>query len=93
MKSKFGITYLEKDIPVKAPDGFFRIRLPETKASKEKITNVARCFGKMQEVWAEIKVESILKVFADWKRRLRLVSVKDGEHIENTKALHKKLYI
>ena len=96
MKSKFGISYLEKeDIPVKAPDAspldFYGFGYLKQELLKRRARTLDGVWKLSQEIWSKITVPKIEKVFASWKRRLRMVTKKDGEHIEQTKAIHQKL--
>jgi len=96
MKTKYGITYLEKeDIPVKAPDAspmdFYGFGYLKQELLKRRATTLDGVWKIAQGVWSDIKLDTIKKVFASWKRRLRMVSAMDGAHIENIKGIHKKL--
>lgn len=95
IRQEAGISYIAKeDIPVKAPDaspldffgfGYLKQRLQSRRAKTlEGIWKVAK------EEWSTIDTEMVKKVMAAWKRRLRLISSRDGAHIENTKAIHSK---
>jgi len=44
----------------------------------------------VQEVWNGISLEMIQNTFQAWKRRLRAVTQLQGEHIEQTKIIHKR---
>jgi transposase len=90
-----GISYiLPQDIPVKSPDAspldFFGFGyLKQTLASKRPKT-LDGVWKLSQEVWSKIKKKTIGKVFGSWKKRLRLISTKDGQQIEHIKAIHSK---
>lgn len=97
MKSKLGITYLAKeDIPVKCPDGspldFFGFGYLKQLISRRRPRNLDGVWKVSQEVWSSIDLATIERTFADWKRRLRKISAVNGEHIEQIKSIHSKLF-
>ena len=96
MKTELGINYLDKeDIPVKCPDGspldFFGFGYLKQGISKRRARTLEGVWKIAQEVWSGIDLPTIERTFADWKRRLRKISAKNGEHIEQTKSIHSKL--
>ena len=96
MKAKYGIRYMEKeDIPVKAPDAspmdFYGFGYLKQELLKRRAKTLDGVWKLSQEVWSQVTLDKIQKVFASWKRRLRMVTKKDGEHIENIKDIHNKL--
>jgi len=94
MKSKLGISFINKDeIPVKAPEGspldyfgfgYLMQRLLSRARTLDGIWKLSR------EVWSEIDIAQIQRVFNSWKRRLRLISARDGEHIKQIKGIHRR---
>lgn len=96
MRTKYGITYIEKEnIPVKTPDAspldFYGFGYLKQELLKRKARTLDGVWKLSQEVWGQVTLRSIKEVFASWKRRLRMVSQMDGEHIENIKDIHNKL--
>lgn len=96
MKAELGISYIDKeDIPVKTPDAspldFFGFGYLKQRLGKRRARTLDGIWKISQEEWSKIDVEMIEKTFSSWKRRLRMVVEKDGEHIEQVKSIHKKL--
>jgi [histone H3]-lysine36 N-dimethyltransferase SETMAR len=95
LKVELGINYLAKeDIPVKSPDAspldFFGFGYLKQKLTMRRATTLEGVWKLSQEVWSDISVDTCQQVFAAWKRRLRLVSAKNGEQIEHMKAIHRR---
>ena len=95
LKSSIGISYLEKYyIPVKAPDAspldFYGFGYLKQQLSKRRARTLNGVWKLSQEVWSHIDVATCQKVFNGWKRRCRLISAKNGEHIEQTKDIHRR---
>jgi hypothetical protein len=97
LKRELGIQYLEKqDIPVKAPDAspspldFFGFGYLKQQLSNRRAQTLDGVWKVAQEEWSKIDLEMIENVFNSWKRRLRLISEKNGEHIEQIKDIHKR---
>jgi len=93
VKRELGISYLNKeDIPVKCPDGspldFFGFGYLKTNLGKRRGKTLDGIWKLSKKVWSEIDLKMIQKVFASWKRRLRLISRSNGEHIEQLKQIH-----
>ena len=97
MKDELGISYLnKKDIPVKCPDGspldFFGFGFLKQKIFLRRATTLDGVWKICQEVWSEIDLDLVHKVFNSWKRRLRLISAKNGLQIEGLKDIHTKKF-
>lgn len=95
VSAKLGITYLDKDsIPVKCPDGspldFFGFGYLKQQIAKRRARTLDGVWKVSQQEWSQITVEKIKKTYASWKRRLRMISKKNGEHIEQIKSIHSK---
>ena len=95
LKSEIDISYISReDIPVKAPDAspldFFGFGYLKQHLLKRRAVTLEGVWKVAKEVWSGINQELIGSVFSSWKRRLRLVSAKDGEHIEQTKDIHRR---
>lgn len=95
MKTELGISYLEKqDIPVKCPDGspldFFGFGYLKQKLFPRKARTMEGVWKIAQEVWSQLDLPLIKSVFNSWKIRLRLITARDGQQIEHTKAIHSK---
>ena len=87
MKSELGISFINKDeIPVKAPDGspldFCGFCYLKQRLSSRMARTLDGIWKLSREVWSEIDIAQIQKVFNSWKRRLRLISSRYGEYIE-----------
>jgi hypothetical protein len=95
VKKKIGITIITNtDITVKSPDtsqmdffgfGFLKQRLHGRRAS-----TLEGVWKLLQEEWNGMAPEMVARVISSWKRRLRAVSRRHGEHIENTKNIHRR---
>ena len=95
LKRRLGITIISKnDIPVKSPDtspmDFFAFGYLKQKLFSRRARTLDGVWKVCQKEWNQIPSEMISKVFASWKRRLLTVSKKNGEHIEQTKQIHKR---
>ena len=95
LKNDIGISYIEKqDIPVKSPDGspldFFGFGYLKQRLSARKARTLKGVWKICQEEWSHIDRKMIQDVFSAWKRRLRIISTKNGEHIEQIKNIQKK---
>jgi len=97
MKREVGISYISKEhIPVKAPDGspldFFGFGYLKQQLLKRRARTLDGIWKLAQDEWSKIDLDFIRSVFNSWKRRLRLISAKDGAQIEHTKAIHLKRF-
>ena len=95
VKEELGITYItNEDIPVKTPDGspldFYGFGFLKQQLLKRRAITLDGVWKIAQEVWSTIDRAQIKTVYASWKRRLRLIAKKNGEHIEQTKAIHRR---
>lgn len=95
LSEELGITYINnEDIPVKTPDGspldFYGFGFLKQELSKRRATTLDGVWKVAKEVWSTIDRAQIKKVYGSWKRRLRLIAAKNGEHIEQTKAIHRR---
>ena len=91
LKTELGISYIDKkNIPDGSPLDFFGFGYLKQKLGKRKARTIAGVWKLSQEVWSGINLEMIRKVFDSWKRRLHLISARNGEHIEHTKAIHRR---
>ena len=95
MKAELGISFINKnEIPVKAPDGspldLFGFGYLKQRLCPEG-PELWMVFGNfLRRYWSEIDIAQIQRVFNSWKRRLRLISARDGEHIEQKKGIHRR---
>lgn len=95
VKCRTGVTLINNtDIPVKSPDvspmdffgfGYLKRRIFRRRAKTEK-----GLWKIMRKEWDSIDRKLVDKVFNCWKRRLRLVVDRHGQHIENVKNIHSK---
>lgn len=97
LKADIGITYLEKqDIPVKAPDAspldFFGFGYLKQRLGQRNAKTLNGIWKAAREEWSLIDLKMIQDVFASWKRRLRMISAKNGEQIEHHKAIHRRRF-
>ena len=95
LKTNIGISYLEKqDIPVKAPDAspleFFGFGYLKQRLGKRNAKTLDGVWKIVREEWSLIDLNMIQNVFASWKRRLRMISAKNGEQIEHLKNIHRR---
>jgi len=93
--ARYGLRFLPNEIiPVKAadisPSDFFGFGFIKQKAENCKATTLESLWHYWKEQWNTITPDMCLKVFKTWKRRLRLVSRRDGGHIEHLKSIHKR---
>ena len=86
---------VNEDIPTKSPDispldfygfGYLKQRLFHRRATTEN-----GLWKVLNDVWNTITVADIKKVYMAWKRRCRLVHKMSGEHIEQTKTIHRRV--
>ena len=95
VKQELGISFINnEDIPVKTPDGspldFFGFGFLKQELAKRRAKTLDGIWKMCNEVWSTIDQAQIQRVFNSWKRRLRLITTKNGEHIEQTKSIHRK---
>ena len=97
IKEILSVTYIRKKrIPVKTANGspldFFGFGYSKQHVIKICARNLNEIWKIAEEVSSGIDLALIKKVFASWKRRLRLISANDGEHIEHAKGIHQRPY-
>ena len=88
LKKNIGISYLNKqEIPVKAPDAspldFFGFGYLKQRLVKRNAKTLDRVWKLVKEECSLIDLKMIQNVFASWKRKLRMLSAKNGEQIEH----------
>lgn len=89
------VTFISKeDIPVKSPDAspldFFGFGYLKQKLGVRNPKTLDGLRRAASEVWREIDAKMILNVFDSWHRRLLQIEYREGNHIENTKKIHRK---
>lgn len=94
LRANFGITLVsDKDMPLKSPDislmDFFGSVYLKRGLFKRRATFIAVLWKLLNEEWDAITPETCKTMYAAWKRRLRMVSKMDGEHIENVKTVQR----
>lgn len=95
LNRRLGITLIKySEIPVKSPDtspmDFYGFGMLKQRLFSRRATTLTGLWKVLQEEWNKITPEEARKVFQAWKRRLRMVSKRGGEHIENTKQIHRR---
>lgn len=95
LKSRTGITIIpNEEIPVKSPDtspmDFFGFGLLKQKLHFRKAKTIEGVWKILKEEWNSITPEMVRKVYNSWKLRLRKVAEGNGEHIEQTKKIHRR---
>lgn len=84
-----------EDIPTKSPDisplDFFGFGFLKQRLFHRKATTVSGLWKVLKQEWASVTPEMCRKVFGSWKRRCRAVSKVHGEHIEQTKTIHRRV--
>lgn len=95
LEARLGIKIIRKeDIPVKSPDAspmdFYGFGYLKQQLFKRKCTSIRGIWKCLREEWANIPQETVTKVMDSWKRRLRAITRRDGEHVEQTKDIHKR---
>lgn len=95
LKREKGIEYIKpEDIPVKAPDAspldFFGFGYLKQELSKRKARTLDGVWKISNEIWSQINQATVDRVFAAWKRRCRMISRRDGGHVEQTKNIHRR---
>ena len=95
LKIEMGISYIvKKDIPVISPDtaplDFYGFGHLKQRLATSRAKTIDGIWKFLQQVWSQIPKHTVNKVYSEWKRRLRLVSKRDGAHIENIRNIHKR---
>lgn len=98
MEEKYGLKFIEKNlIPIKSPDAspldYFGFGYLKQRLSKRRPTNLDGLMTCAKKEWMQISVDLIKKTFLDWRRRLRLIRLHNGNQIESVKKIHKHLVI
>lgn len=96
IKDKYGITIIDNnEIPVKSPDisplDFFGFGYLKSSLFHYKALTINRLWKNAKEVWGNIKTETVVQVFKNWKKRCRSVDYNMGKQIERTS--HNKIFI
>ena len=95
LKARTGITIIpNEEIPVKSPDtsplDFYGFGALKQRLQHRHVKTTQGLWKVLNDDWAKVTPETCVKVFSAWKRRLRLVKDKYGQHIENCKQLHSR---
>ena len=95
MNQIHGIRFINnQEIPVKSPDAspldFFGFGYLKQRLKVSRVTSLTGLHKKANEIWMQISIETIAKVYDSWHRRLLLIEYNQGLHIEHCKQLHKK---
>jgi len=98
LQIRTAIDYIDnKDIPVKSPDAspldFFAFGFLKQKLFNRRASTLDGIWKLLKEVWASISVQDIQKVYMSWKKRCRLITKNDGEHIEQTRQIHRRRFV
>ena len=95
LKTRLGITIIHNsEIPVKSPDtspmDFFGFGVLKQYLRKRRAKTIAGLWKILNQIWNNVPPEMVTNVLKAWKRRLRRVSQRHGEHIENTSSIHRR---
>ena len=95
LTQKHGIRFLDKDIiPVKGADispmDFFGFGYIKQKLKGCRATTVQGVWNAWARIWSAVSPEITRKVIESWKQSLRAVARVHGEHIEQTKQIHRR---
>lgn len=95
LKNRLGISIISnEEIPVKSPDAspfhFYGFGYLKQRIHHRKATTLDGAWKLLKEEWNKVTPETVKKVFDSWKRRLRMIARSNGEHVEQTKAIHKR---
>jgi hypothetical protein len=93
-EEEFGVRFIRKrEIPVKSCDAspmdFFGFGYLKQKLKRRRPTTLDGLVKVAKEVWIDLQVDTIKRVYDDWQFRLKLINQRNGEHIENVKIMHK----
>jgi hypothetical protein len=93
LEEKLGINViLNSEIPVKSPDGspmdFYGFGMLKGDLNRSRVKTLDGAWNFLQKSWNGVTVEEVTRVYAAWKRRLRMIAKGQGEHIEQTKKIH-----
>jgi hypothetical protein len=92
----YGVQFIsKKEIPVKACDAspcdFFAFGFLKQKLKQRKAKTLNGLLKVANQVWQEISVDMIRRVYDNWRKRLKLINLSEGCHIENVKDIHNRL--
>lgn len=95
IKRSKGITIIpSSEIPVKSPDisplDFFGFGYLKQRLMRRRARTWKGVWKVVNDEWNKVTPELCTKVFQTWKKRLRLVSRRDGRHIENNRDIHSR---
>lgn len=95
LKEDLGITIISNSlIPVKSPDtspmDFFGFGFLKQRLAARRAKTLDGVWKVLRDEWSKITPQKVEQVFSSWKRRLRCVSRRGGQHIEQTKAIHRR---
>jgi len=93
--NKHKITIIPKsEIPVKSPDcsplDFFGFGYLKRRVFWRKPKTMRGLWKVLKSEWSKIDQGMVDRTFQSWKRRCRLIVKKGGNHIENTKDIHRR---
>jgi hypothetical protein len=95
LKARTGISIIDNSlIPVKSPDAspldFFGFGYIKQKLFLRRARTLGGLWKVCRQKWSKISLEMVRNVFDSWKRRLRTISRNSGQHVEQTKQIHKR---
>ena len=93
LKRRTGITIIKKSrIPVKSPDAspmdFYGFGFLKQQLFKRKAKTLEGVWKVLNDEWNKVSLITIRKVMESWKKRCHEISSGNGEHVEQTKAIH-----
>jgi hypothetical protein len=71
--------------------GFFGFGYLKQKLKRCRPTTLDGLVKVTSEIWIDLQVDSIKRVYDDWRFRLKLIN--QIEHIENVKIIHKRKFL
>lgn len=95
VKRSKGITIIPNaEIPAKSPDispmDFFAFGYLKQRLKRRKAKTWKGVWKVLKEEWCKVTLEMTSKVYRAWKRRLRIVSLSDGQHIESNRDIYSR---
>lgn len=95
VKKNYGITVTKNaNIPIKSSDvnscNFFAFGHLKKQLKQRRPKKFEGLWKVYSSIWSRISQEQIRKIYFSWKRRLLLVIIVKGEHIEHIKKIYKK---
>lgn len=96
LRLKRGITIIPSlKTPVKSPDAspmdFYGFGILKQRLFQRRARTLDGLWKVLKDEWSKITPEEVTEVFGSWKRRLRAISELNGEHVENTKRIHRRV--